>query len=54
MKKPSSEVSHENALEKVHSEYDKFNERMKSELSEVEKDYISNLEMKANQLKKGK
>ena len=36
---------------KVAALWDKFNVRMNNELSEVEKDYISNIEMKANQKK---
>ncbi len=47
-------VSHEIAIEKAHTEYDKYNERMKDELTVAEKDFIHQIEATAKQLKKGK
>lgn len=44
-------VSHQKALDKAHSEYEKFKEQQKNELSQVEKDFIKKIENKAKQLK---
>jgi hypothetical protein len=50
----SGTVSHENALKKAHREYDKFKERLKNELSNVEKDYIKQIETTSKKLNKKK
>ena len=47
-------VSHQKALDKAHSEYEKFKEQQKNELSQVEKDFIKKIENKAKQLKNKK
>lgn len=44
-------VSHQKALDKAHSEYEKFKEQQKNELSQVEKDFIKKIENTAKQLK---
>lgn len=40
----SGKVSHQKALDKAHSEYDKYKEQIKNELSNVEKDFIKQLD----------
>ncbi|MEX2569506.1 MAG: RhuM family protein [Cyclobacteriaceae bacterium] len=47
----SGTVSHNKALEKAHVEYEKFREKSKNELSEVEKDFIKKIDRQAKQLK---
>jgi len=47
-------VSHQKALDKAHSEYEKFKEQQKNELSQVEKDFIKKIENTAKQLKNKK
>jgi len=44
----SGKISHEEAMEKAHKEYDKYQKRISSELSEVEKHYLQEI----NDLKK--
>lgn len=41
-------ISHEQALQKAHSEYSKYKELKKSEISEVEKDFIKQISNTAN------
>jgi hypothetical protein len=50
----SGKVSHQKALIKAHAEYEKFNEKHKNELSQVEKDFIKKIENTAKQLKNRK
>ncbi|MGJ3234198.1 virulence RhuM family protein [Marivirga sp.] len=45
-------ISHQDAMEKAHLEYEKFKERTKGELSKVEKDFIKHLDKNTNELKK--
>ena len=47
-------ISHEDALKKAHQEYDKFKERLKNELSNVEEDYIKQIETTSKKLNKKK
>jgi hypothetical protein len=44
-------ISHQKALEKAHTEYEKFKELNKNNLSKVEKDYIKQIENTAKKLK---
>lgn len=48
----SGKVSHQKALNKAHSEYEKFKERHKNELSSVENDFIKKIETIAKKMKK--
>lgn len=50
----SGKISHQEALIKAHAEYDKFKEKTKNELSEVEKDFIKNIEDTSSQIKNRK
>lgn len=50
----SGTVSHENALKKAHREYAKYKERLKNELSNVEEDYIKQIETTSKKLNKKK
>ena len=45
-------ISHEAAIEKAHVEYEKYKERMRNELTKVEKDYITQIESTEKKLKK--
>jgi len=47
-------ISHEDAIEKAHAEYEKYKERIKNELTSVEKDFIAQIDSQAKQLKKKK
>jgi hypothetical protein len=40
----AGKISHPKALEKAHNEYERYRERIKSELSGVERDFIKNIE----------
>lgn len=44
-------ISHEAAIEKAHSEYEKYNEQIKNELSNIEKDFIKQIDLQAKKLK---
>ena len=50
----SGTISHEKALEKAHNEYNKYKDRLKNELSKVEKDYIKQIETTSKKLPKKK
>lgn len=50
----AGKVSHHQALEKAHAEYEKFKEKNKNELSQVEKDFIKKIENTVQQLKNKK
>lgn len=45
-------ISHQKALDKAHLEYDKYKEQTKNELSNVEKDFIKQIDSTAKKLKK--
>ena len=45
-------ISHQKALEKAHTEYEKYREQTKDELSKVEKDFIKQIDTTAKKLKK--
>jgi len=44
-------ISHEQTLQKAHSEYNKYKEIIKNEISEVEKDFIKQISETTNKLK---
>ncbi|HEY1025333.1 MAG TPA: virulence RhuM family protein [Sphingobacteriaceae bacterium] len=50
--KDAGKVSHQQALEKAHAEYDKFKESTASDLSEVEKHFVRQLEDEATRVVK--
>jgi hypothetical protein len=50
----AGKISHQIAMEKAHSEYEKYKEMMKEELSRVEKDFIDYLDQTATKIKKEK
>ncbi len=50
----SGSISHEMALEKAHSEYDKYKERIKDDMSNVEIDFIKQIETTSKKLKSKK
>ena len=45
-------ISHERALEKAHEEYEEYKKRIDNELSNVEKDYIRQIDITEKRLKK--
>lgn len=45
-------ISHKQALNKAHKEYDKYKEQTKNELSKAEKDFIKQIDTTAKKLKK--
>ena len=48
----SGTISHQKAIEKAHSEYEIYREKVKNRISEVEKDFIRQIENKTKDLKK--
>lgn len=48
----AGKVSHQKALDKAHTEYEKFKTQQKNELSQVEKDFLQEIESTAKKLKK--
>lgn len=50
----AGKISHQIAMEKAHSEYEKYKEMTKDELSRVEKDFIDYIDQTAIMVKKGK
>ena len=48
----SGSISHKQAIEKAHTEYEKYKEKIKNRLSQVEKDFIKQIENKTKRLKK--
>ena len=50
----SGKISHKKAIEKAHTEYNIYKEKIKNKISQVEKDFIKQLEEKTNSLKKDK
>ncbi|MBN2893426.1 MAG: virulence RhuM family protein [Bacteroidales bacterium] len=47
----SGTISHQKAIEKAHTEYAKYKEKTKNELSQVEKDFIKQIEEKTERIK---
>jgi hypothetical protein len=50
----AGKVSHQKALDKAHTEYEKYKEQIKNELSNVEKDFIKQIDTTSKKLKKKK
>ncbi|VAW12024.1 Uncharacterized protein clustered with Type I restriction-modification system [hydrothermal vent metagenome] len=50
----AGKVSHQKALDRAHTEYEKYKEQTKNELSNVEKDFIKQIDNTAKKLKKKK
>lgn len=48
----SGKISHQKAIEKAHSEYAIYKEKIKNRLSQVEKDFIKQFENTNKKLKK--
>jgi hypothetical protein len=48
----SGTISHQRAIEKAHSEYEIYKEKIKNRISQVEKDFIKQIENKTKDLKK--
>ena len=48
----SGSVSHQQAIEKAHTEYDIYKEKIKNRITQVEKDFIKQIENKTKGLKK--
>ncbi len=48
----SGTVSHQKAIEKAHSEYESYKEKIKNRISQVEKDFIKQIEETAKKLNK--
>ena len=47
----SGKISHQKAIEKAHSEYETYKEKIKNRISQVEKDFIKQLENSTKKLK---
>ncbi|GBF22432.1 hypothetical protein C21_04627 [Arenibacter sp. NBRC 103722] len=47
----AGKVSHKKALQKAHEEYENYKEKMKNELSKVEKDFIKQIDLTSKKLK---
>jgi len=47
----SGSINHQQAIEKAHSEYASYKDRMKTRITQVEKDFINQLEQKTKALK---
>jgi hypothetical protein len=50
----AGKISHEQAMQKAHDEYEKYKENSKDELSKVERDFVEYIDSAAKRLKKGK
>lgn len=50
----AGEISHQSALYKAHTEYEKYKEQIKNDLSKIEKDFIKQIDTTAKKLKKKK
>ncbi|MCD6272925.1 MAG: virulence RhuM family protein [Deltaproteobacteria bacterium] len=48
----SGTISHQKAIDKAHSEYDIYKEKIKNRITQVEKDFMKQLDNKTNGLKK--
>ncbi|MCD6117939.1 virulence RhuM family protein [bacterium] len=49
----SGTISHQKAIEKAHSEYEKYKEKIKNRITQVEKDFIKQIEDSTKRLKNG-
>jgi len=47
----SGKISHQKAIEKAHSEYNMYKERIKNRITQVEKDFIKQIENKTKNIK---
>ena len=52
--KTAGKISHEQAMQKAHGEYEKYRENTKDELTRVERDFVEYLDNTAKLLKNGK
>ena len=52
--KTAGKISHEQAMQKAHGEYEKYKDATKDELSKAERDFVAYIDDTAKQLKKGK
>lgn len=50
----AGKISHEMALERAHTEYEKYQSNTKNNLSQIENDFIKHLETTSKELKKGR
>jgi hypothetical protein len=48
----SGSISHKKAIEKAHNEYEIYKEKIKNRITQVEKDFIKQIENKTKGLKK--
>lgn len=48
----SGEISHQKAIKKAHTEYEVYKEKIKNRITQVEKDFINQIENKTKNLKK--
>ena len=48
----SGEISHQKAVEKAHTEYEKYKEKIKNRITQVEKDFVRQIGNTAKNLKK--
>jgi len=48
----SGKISHQKAIKKAHAEYEKYKEKTKNRISQVEKDFMTQIESTTNSLKK--
>jgi len=48
----SGTISHQKAIEKAHSEYEIYKEKTKNRITQVEKDFIKQIENKIKNLKR--
>ncbi len=48
----SGTISHQKAIEKAHGEYEIYKEKIKNRITQVEKDFIKQLDNKTKGLKK--
>ncbi|SMN11809.1 hypothetical protein SPBRAN_2103 [uncultured Candidatus Thioglobus sp.] len=48
----SGTISHQKAIEKAHSEYEIYKEKMKNRITQVEKDFIKQIENQTKDLQK--
>ena len=45
-------ISHQEAIKKAHSEYEAYKEKIKNRITQVEKDFINQIDSKTKELKK--
>ena len=46
----SGKINHQKAIEKAHTEYDQYKEKIKNRITQVEKDFIKQIENKIEKL----